>query len=135
MQRIPNDCEVCHSPIKEGELGEPAWLCTNPNCERSQLDWPLIPYRKKLDPLYKRLEELSSTKLSDGTKLIISLHEGRYIGDGSGDIQTGQNKIEFYLDGEQINFSVEDSTQFQEITGHLMEMLSVRKRIGEILMS
>lgn len=135
MDRIPDKCDLCNFPVREGDYGEPLWICTNSDCERSQLDWPIIPYRKKLDPLYQRLEELSYTKLSDGTNLTISLHEGRYIGDGSGDIQIGQSKIGFYLDGDKINFIVEDSTQFQEITGQLKEMLFVRKRIGEILMS
>lgn len=139
MDRIPDECELCHSPVREGDYGEPFWLCTNTDCERSRTDWSselfLRPYKQELDSLRQRLEELSSLKLLDGTEISMRLHEGRYIGDGSGDINIGQRKITFYLEHEQIHFWAEDSTQLREITDHLKEMLSARKRIGDILMN
>lgn len=137
---IPNECEVCHFPVREGDYGEPFWLCTNEDCERSRTDWPiklhLRPYENELESLRQRLSKLSSLRLSDGTELTVVLHEGRYICDGSGDIQIGQQKITFYLDNDhQINYWTEDSLRFQEIFDQLKEMLSVRKRIGDILMN
>lgn len=122
-------CELCNSPVLEGELGESKYVCTNRDCERSNPYWAKENMRNKLQPYYNAIKQLS--KFTGGT---IEFYEARWRGDGSAEI-TLANGTNFICHVENEKFTPFDEPFFDELNLDITneQILQIKKNMLEYI--
>lgn len=111
---IPDTCDLCGSPTKEGDYGQSWWVCINQDCSKSDPDWMFSERKKPLteaiESINLKMMQLSDFKVDGLNSATIKLHESRWIGQGSGIIlleDTG-TEIRFYFEDEQVIYLTND---------------------------
>ena len=143
MMKIPKMCDVCGSPVVEGDYGDPQWLCTNLKCRKSRSNWmfeeKFEANRKKYNEISNKLRNLSNLSI-DSYDIEIELHKARYIGEGSGIIKVKSSSsipILFYLDNGKVKY-VTDSKIVEvfyksNLDLRLKEMWKLKEEMNSLL--
>lgn len=105
------NCELCSSHMKEGSLGQKAWICINNLCERSNPLWK-TEHEKEIQRQViankREIDELSSFENENFTGRI-NIHMVRFAGQGSGTIDfSNRVPVPFVKENDKYTFYTDD---------------------------
>jgi hypothetical protein len=123
-------CEICNSEMRQGNVGEKTWVCTNVDCERSSPVW-MSQEEKELQSKIETInQQISEVSLFPGGT--IKMNTVRWTGEGTFDIKFDSSE-EIQIHVIEGLVTPEDERITSEIKEQLTKLIELRSEILKVL--